>query len=213
MIEIKAVIDGVEYAQNQIASCHVSKGLFSGSTLSIGGCVSAEMEIVLIEPGEIPRGADVKLYARENGGDWIPQGIYFIDTRPKSENLNTVTLSCFDAMLATEQVWLTSDYAGKNWPMPQSDAVADIAARIGVEVDSRTTLSTSFPVEYPVDEYGDITMREVLSYIASSNGGNWIITNEGKLLLVRLSDIPPETNYLIDEKGNAILFGEVRLLV
>lgn len=213
MIEIKAVIAGVEYGQDKIASCHVSKALFSGSTLSAGGCVSAEMEIVLIEPDDIPRGADVKLYARESDGEWIPQGIFFIDTRPKSEVLNTVTLSCFDAMLATEQVWLTPDYASKNWPMPQSDAVADIAARIGVEVDSRTVLSTSFPVEYPVDEYGDITMREVLSYVAMSNAGNWIITNEGKLLLVRLNDIPPETNYLIDKKGNAILFGEVRLIV
>lgn len=212
MIEIKAVIAGVEYGQDKIASCHVSKALFSGSTLSVGGCVSAEMEIVLIEPDDIPRGADVKLYARENGGEWIPQGVFFIDTRPKSEGLNTVTLSCFDAMLATEQVWLTPDYASKNWPMPQSYAVADIAERIGVEVDRRTTLSTSFPVEYPVDEYGDITMREVLSYVAMSNAGNWIITNEGKLLLVRLTDIPPETNYIIDEKGNAILFGEVRIL-
>lgn len=211
MIEIKAVIAGVEYGQDKISSCHVSKALFSGSTLSVGGCVSSEMEIVLIEPDDIPRGADVRLYARD-GGDWIPQGVYFIDTRPQSEGLNTVTLSCFDAMLATEQVWLTPDYASKNWPMPQADAVADIASRIGVEVDSRTVLSTSFPVEYPVNEYGDITMREVLSYIASSNAGNWIITNEGKLLLVRLPDIPPETNYLIDEKGGAILFGEVRIL-
>lgn len=213
MIEIKAVIAGVEYGQDKIASCHVSKALFSGSTLSVGGCVSAEMEIVLIEPDEIPRGADVKLYAREDGGEWIPQGIYFIDTRPISEGLNTVTLSCFDSMLAAEQVWLTPDYASKNWPMPQTDAVADIAARIGVEVDSRTVLSTSFPVEYPVDEYGDITMREVLSYVASSNGGNWIITNEGKLLLVRLSDLPAETNYLVTEKGYAITLGGVRLLV
>ena len=56
-------------------------------------------------------------------------------------------------------------------------------------------------------------MREILSYIAVSNAGNWIITDAGKLLLVGYGDLPEETNFLVTERGEAILFGEVRLLV
>ena len=66
-------------------------------------------------------------------------------------------------------------------------------------------------MDYPVDENGDMTMREVLSGIAISNAGNWVITLEGKLLLIKITDIPPETNYLITEDGDAITFGGVRI--
>ena len=97
--------------------------------------------------------------------------------------------------------------------MPAATAVADIAARMGVAVDSRTVLDASFPMQYPVDDDGDMTMREALGRIAVANAGNWIITDEGKLLLVGLNSMPKETNYLVTENGSAITFGGVRILV
>ena len=145
--------------------------------------------------------------------EWIPKGVFFFSTRKTDKVTGAMTVKGYDAMLKAEQTWLTSDYDTENWPMSQADAVADIAARIGVEVDSRTVLSTAFPVAYPIDENGDLTMREVLGYIAASNAGNWIITDEGNLLLVGYCDIPEETNYLVTENGDVILFGEVKLVV
>ena len=112
-------------------------------------------------------------------------------------------------MLKGEQVWLTNDYSSVNWPMPMSDAVKDLALRLGVEVDDRTKIRSDYSVEYP----GDYTIREVLSYISAAHGGNWIITDAGKLRLVTLMEIPAETNYLIEEYGNAVTFGGVRILV
>lgn len=213
-VKIRATISGKTYNQDRIVSCRANGGLFSGKTLSVGGCVSAQLEIELLNPDEIPRGSSVKVEALPDpAGQWVPQGIFFIDTRTINKELNTITLSCYDAMLKAEQAWLTPEYESKNWPMPQKDAVNDIASRMEIEVDPRTSLTTKFPVEYPVGEYGDLTMREVLSFIAMSNAGNWIITNEGKLLLVKFLDMPPETNYLVDHTGAAILFGEVRILV
>ena len=66
---------------------------------------------------------------------------------------------------------------------------------------------------YPVDDKGDMTMREALGRIAVANAGNWTITDEGKLLLVGLNSMPAETHYLITETGSAITFGGVRILV
>ena len=80
---------------------------------------------------------------------------------------------------------------------------------MGVELDSRTALNGSYQVEYP----NDYTMREVLGYIGAVNGGNWNITETGKLRLVRLNELPPETFLLVTENGSPIRFGEVRILV
>ena len=214
-VEIRAIIDGTTYEQGQITSCRVTSGLFSGSTFSIGGCVAAQMEITLRHPASIARGASITLQCRSGPSDpWIPQGIYFIDTRTHDAATDTLTLSCYDAMLKAEQQWLQPGYELKNWPMPPMTAVEDIAGRMGVTIDGRTVLDPQFPAEYPVDEYGDLTMREALSFIAVSDAGNWIITDEGKLRLIRFDDLPEVEGVLVTEHGAPVVFaGEVTILV
>ena len=56
-------------------------------------------------------------------------------------------------------------------------------------------------------------MREALSRIAIANAGNWVISDDGELLLVGLNSVPAQTNYLITNTGDAILFGGTRILV
>lgn len=213
MREVKAIVSGSEYLQRQIQYCKITRGLFSAPTLSIGGCVSAEMEITLISPGEIPRSAEIKIYCREDGGEWIPQGVFYVDQRSESIVQRTITLKCYDSMLMTEQTWIDDGMSGWDWPASPRNVVENICTRLGITLDSRTSLNESFTVEYPVDEYGDMTMREVLSYIAMANAGNWIITGSGALYLARIAEMPPETSYLVDKDGSVILFGEVRLIV
>ena len=213
--EIKMVIAGVEYGMNNIVSCSTSGGLFSEP--GIGNCASRQIDLEVFPVGTIPRQAKIQAFVRlvygEQASEWIPKGVFFISTRKINKLTGTLTITGYDAMLKAEQTWLTSDYDAENWPMTQADAVSDIAGRIGVEVDSRTVLSEEYPVEYPVGENGDLTMREVLSGIAVSNAGNWIITDAGKLRLVGYGDIPKETNLLVTEHGDAILFGGVRIIV
>lgn len=208
-------IAGVEYGTDKIVSASPSGGLFSEP--GIGNCTSRQIDLEVFPVGTIPRQAKIQAFVRlvygEQASEWIPKGEFFISKRQKNKLTGSLKITGYDAMLKAEQTWLTSDYDAENWPMPQADAVDDIAYRMGVEVDSRTVLSADFPVEYPVGENGDLTMREVLSGIAVSNCGNWIITDAGNLLLVRYGDIPEETSYLIEENGAAILFGEVRVLV
>ena len=95
------------------------------------------------------------------------------------------------------------------WPRTQQAVVNAICARMGVELDSRTVINSTYMVDYP----NDYTMREILGYIAAAHGGCWIITPTGKLRLVTLGVLPAETNYLVDEYGNAITMGGVRILV
>ena len=116
-------------------------------------------------------------------------------------------------MRKANTVWLNNSYAEVNWPMKESEAAADIANRMGVELDERTVLDDVFPIGYPVDENGDLTMWSILEGIGVSNGGSWIISEEEKLRLLRYGDIPEETNFLVDERGRVILIGGVAIRV
>lgn len=213
--EKKLDIAGVEYLQSEIISGKVSGGSFS--KFSIGNCASRQADFEIFPKVDIPKAAEIKVFLRYKYGnqvsEWVPKGVFFISARQKNKITGAYSFAAFDAMLKAEQTWLDSSHAPVNWPMPQKDAVADIAEKMGVEVDLRTSLTTVFPVEFPVGEEGDYSMREVLSYIAVSNAGNWVITDEGKLRLLRRGELPVETFYLVDESGGAILFGGVRLIV
>lgn len=213
--ETKLDISGTEYTEANIVSVETSGGLYT--TPGIGNCAARQINLEVLPIGTIPRQAQIKVYVRlvlgNQTSEWIPKGTFFISTRARNKVTDSLTITGYDAMLKAESVWLNSNYDIENWPMSQIDAVDDIAYRMGVEVDSRTVLSSQFPVNYPVDENGDLTMREVLGYIAVSNAGNWIITDEGKLLLVKFGDIPDETNYLVNEGGNCITIGGDRILV
>lgn len=192
--EIKLNIAGVEYGMGNIISCYTSGGIFSDP--GIGNCTSRQIELEVLPVGTIPRQAKIQVFVRivygGQSSEWIPKGEFFISKRQKNKLTGSLKITGYDAMLKAEQIWLTADYDTQTWPMSQADAVNDIAYRIGVEVDSRTVLSADYPVEYPTGENGDLTMREVLGYIATSNAGNWIITDDGKLRLIGYADTPAE---------------------
>lgn len=213
--EVKLIIAGTEYSQKNIISVNVNGGLFDD--VGIGNCLSREANIELFQISDIPKQAKIEIYVRlvcgESVSEWVPKGVFFISTRKKNKISNALQITAYDAMLKAEGTWLDGSHDPVSWPMPQQQAVQDIANKIGIGIDQRTILTSSFPVEFPVGEEGDYSMREVLANIAVSNAGNWIITDEGKLRLIKLGDIPDETSYLIDNNGSAILFGEVRLIV
>lgn len=216
-VETKLSIAGVEYSQADIVkdSLRVYGGLYS--TFGIGNCCARQIEFEIMPKGEIARQAEIKVFARlasgEQVSEWIPKGVFYFATRKTDRKTGVLSVHGYDSMLKAEQTWLDSSYDAETWPMPVWTAVNDIAARMGVAVDSRTQLNAAFPVQYPVDSDGDMTMREALGRIAVANAGNWIITDDGKLLLVGLNSIPKETNHLVTETGSAITFGGVRILV
>ena len=215
--EHKAVIAGVEYGEADIVGVpEVTRAMFAGNTPGIGGCVAGVLDLSIIPKGEIPKMAEIRMFTRLVGevngvrqaSEWIPKGVFFIDTRTTDWSSGVMTIRAYDAMLKAEQSFLT-EVTEDDWPKPMGEVVAEIAQRMGVELDSRTTLSAAFRVGLPL-EY---TMREVMQHIAVAMAGNWYITDAGKLRLVSLAQLPVETGYLVSEDGDVILFGDVRILV
>ena len=205
--EYKFDIDGVIYGKDAEVSNSVESQLFE--EFGIGNACCATLKLSLITDN-IPRGATIKRYLRLVNGDmateWIPKGVFF--TNRRSCDGDYWEIEAYDAMRKADIVWDPDQ--SLEFPMTMPDAVNVFCQLMGVELDSRTTLNSSYTIDYPANDY---TIRNELCFIAAAHGGNWIITDAGKLLLVPLLSMPTETNNLITERGTAITFGGVRILV
>ena len=213
IIEIQAVVAGVTYNDQQdIISCEITRTLFSQVTPGIGNCCSAELDLTFMPSQPVPRMAEIQISVRavvgEQASEWVPQGTFYTDTR-STGILGDVTIHAYDAMLMADQPFFTQGDIGQ-WPQTMSAVAQQIATAMGVTIDSRTVLNSTYTMEFPGT---DQNMRTVLGYIGAANGGNWIITPAGELRLIGLTDVPADTDLLVTENGNAILFGEVRLIV
>lgn len=208
------------YGQDKIVSATTRASMLD-STLTIGNCVAKELNLVLTNLTgmlTIPRMAQIRMQFRLNDGttqsEWLPKGVYFIDTRDESYG-GVLTIDAFDPMLKAEQSFTRPGQQGQ-WPRSDITVVNQIASRIGVTVDARTTaiITHNYQIPYPGYGEGAYTCREILGYIGTMYGGNWIITEENKLRLIILGDIPPgDTNLLVDQYGDYITIGGYRIIV
>lgn len=204
------------YKNDSIFSVEVSYRLFNEEQPSVGGCLSAELKVRMLKPSvEIPRMSKVIPYVRVTDGvtysEWIPQGVFWIDTREVTHNddgLDVLSFTAFDAMLKTEDAYPSVNHG---FPISDISTVEEIAATIGVGVDPRTysAVSAAYSISAPLG----YSMREVLGNIAAMYAGNWIMNYDGQLRLVCLTELPQETNYLIDQAYDVITFGGDRVLV
>ena len=210
--EHRVVIAGTTYGQGQIISLRTSANLFAENTMGVGGAVAKEIDLILRAPGTIPRMAQMipayRLVNGEQQSEWVQKGVFWIDTRSTDDLTGALTIHGYDAMLRAEQVWEPEQ--SLEFPMTMQAAVEEIARLMGITIDARTVLSTAYTIDYPANNY---TLRDVLRYIAAAHAGNFIITDAGELRLVTFGEIPPETNYLVEENGDAITFGGDRILV
>lgn len=210
------------YGEDILISMTTSRKVFQQELPTVGGCIAGEITIEMREPPEaIPRQAKLIPYVRlwsldgTRCSEWVQKGVFYIDTRKKKEDTTGIikySIQGYDDILKTEQ-----EYTGSalEWPAHDEDVVWEIAKHIGVKIDIRTLdIITN---EYQVDDVTGYTYREVLGYIAAMYGGNFIMSDEGLLLLVAMGDVSAddnvETNYLIDEVGNILTVGGDRILV
>ena len=208
------------FTESVIFSLKTYHSLFSDDVPMIGGVVAGEIEVSMLNPvGTIPRMAQIILYIRlvsvdgTEHSDWINKGNFFIDTREITHNdngLEILKIHGYDALAKAQMQYPSSSIF---YPALDTAIVRECAKKgaLDVEVDDRTftVMNGGYRYGLPVG----YSIGEVLSYIAISYCGNWVITDEGKLRLVTLDEVPKETRYLVDEYGYAITFGGERILV
>lgn len=207
------------FLEDQIISIRTSIRLFDNDP-ELGQAISQEIELEMMNPAGtiVPMGLVVPYVRVCNAAEkseWIQQGVFYIDTREISDNhsdLVTLKIHGFDAMLTAEQYW--HDNGSLNWSsgtVIDTAMVGNIAEIMDISVDERTwdIMTSNYQIPMPMQ----YTLREILGYIASMYAGCFIITEVGQLRLVSLLELPPETNLLIDNVGDFIVFGSDRIKV
>lgn len=215
--ETRLDIAGTTHGEDEIFSLKTTRRVFSADAPMVGCAVGGEIDCQILMPSEtIPRMAEIRPHVRlvssvdDKISEWIPKGLFFIDTREvthNSDDLDILTVHGYDAMLKAGAPFPSNTLT---WPQTNHKAVVKlIADTMGVKVDDRTNamLTKTYAIQLPA-EY---TMQETLGFIAGMYGGNFIINDAGELMLVTLYGLPEETFLLIDEYDNYITFGGVRI--
>lgn len=178
--------NSVEYGMSEIKNVSVEASILT-SDKWVGRAISRKMSLSILASIGVPRMAKIDVYVRlvlnSVYTDYAPIGTFWVDERGKGRVWRSLT--CYDAMMKAAQTFIDETLEFGNWPISMEDAVAEICTRIGVALDSRTTILTG--ADYAVPYTNDLTMREVLENIAAAHGGNWTITASGDLRLVALS--------------------------
>ena len=187
--EVRVSAADTVYGQGQIVSMTTSGGFFTNNTMEIGGAAAREIDLTLFldHSASVPKMAELRPACRLIRGaetsEWLSKGVFYIDSRDEEQAAGgrLLVFHGFDAMLKAEQEWVPDQ--SLEFPMTMAAAAAELARLMGTELDPRCRLRTDYFVDYPANGY---TQRDVLRFIAAAHAGNWIITDEGRLLLVPL---------------------------
>lgn len=216
--EASLIIDGSpsRVERDKIWSLKTHSVAFAQRTPGVGACLSSELDASITRPTwSVPKMAKVRPYIRVTDGvdysEWVPQGVYYIDTREHTKNddgLNLMNFHCYDGMLKAEQDYPETSIS---WPAKDADVIREVAGFLGVGVDQRTwdIVNKNYEIGLPVG----YSLRETLGNIGAMYAGNWVMNYDGDLLLIALGNIIKETNYLITESNQVIVFGGDRILV
>lgn len=218
--ESRLLVDGTAYGESTIikGSLKTAVALFAGDTPTVGGAVAGEINVQLlgVASSSVARMAELRPQVRLVGdsgepSEWVAQGVYNVDKRSYNKQTGVLTLHGYDKMLATEQ-WYTGSVGTGG--VTDITIVNRVCTQVGITLDSETdSFFSASGKNYKVTKPRNYTCRELLQAIAGWYGGNWCMTPVGKLRLVLLNSLPKETNYLVDNGGNAITFGGDRILV
>lgn len=205
------------FLEDKLISVNSNHEFFADGSPGVGSAVSGYVDVQMVAPYNVPKKARVSLHCRAVNdtevSEWVPQGVYFIDTREQTNTgigYDVLTFTAYDAMLLAD-VTYPSD-SEHDYPMLDKTMVQFIADNMkidpygrGIQVDPRTweIMTAGYKFPFPVG----YSMREALCMIAAAYAGIFIISPTGELRLVSMFDLPPETRHLITEDGYKITFG------
>lgn len=141
--ECKLEINGVVYDMDTLVSMRTSGGLFE--TIGVGNTIAGTIDVELIaKSNTIPTMAQLRPYVRATNGttnsEWLPKGVYWIDTREYDKESGVLKLSGMDAMLKGEQDYMQTGAQG-TWPQIDRNVVCDIAKKLGIGSNQFTAIT------------------------------------------------------------------------
>lgn len=200
-LEAQAIIGGVVYGSDEVVEFTVEDMIAGGDELTIGTVIPAKLSMQLKTTSVISTNAKIVPEIRLNGSEgyteWIPMGEFYIDSR-KYQN-GVWSFECVDKLITTEQPYVSS----LTYPASMALVFEEICTILSI--DSDVVINPAFQIPYK-DE--TISIREMLSCIASAHGANIKLNRAGELVFVPLSaNLTPvatitASNYIRAEQTN-----------
>lgn len=185
--EIKAEVGGTTYSHGQVVEFTIENSLIPGNEFALGTVIPAKLTVRIRTQDIIPTNAKIRPYVRLNGiqgyTEWVALGEFYIDSRTNAEDV--YTLVCYDRLVITNQTFVSNLV----YPNTMDNVMQEICGQMGIELTEGTVIQP-YPVPYKDLE---ITIREMLSYIAVAHASNVRITKDGKLDFVKFDESAPTT--------------------
>ncbi len=184
--EKRIIINGTIYTENDMFSFSVDRGVIFDD-FAIGKATGADLSAVLLteDKDKVKRRERVDFQVRITTLDygdtpWYPFGVFY--TNEAKTTKSETSIVAYDSMYKIENEELEES------SMSCWDALNSIASYMEIEIDDSVYLERDITLE-GVNKY---TMRKVLGYIAGLNGGNFFISEENKLKLMKfeINDTP-----------------------
>ena len=154
----------------------------------IGNTPCFTMECCLRQKGlDIPKGAWLELQVRLQNStqytNWISLGKFKVNKRVSYPD-GWVKLSCRDRMQMANQLFIKDESVDiTTWPKPMTEVMSMSLEIMGITLDPSTTINEGegWAVSLPLG----LSIRTIWSSIAAAHGGNFIITPQDTLKLIR----------------------------
>jgi len=173
--DTKVIINGVEHGSNEVVEWDIMETITESESYTIGNAIPTKFELKIYTQSIFPTNAEMKPYIRLIDTEWIPLGVFYVDSRKESEG-GIWEFVCYDKLMQANQPWETELYL----PASMFQVVEEICDVLEIQLAPDTSLM--FEVPLVTHEF---TMRQVLGYIAGCQGANAKINRNGELAFIK----------------------------
>jgi len=178
--ETKALVGTTSYDNTKVVEFDIEDSVIASDDFSIGNVIPSKLTITIKSTDSIATNAKISPAVRLNGvsgwAEWVPLGSYYIDSRTFQNDVWKFT--CYDKLILAQQAYVSS----LTYPAHMSAVMNEITGQLGIVLDPSVVINASYMIPYK-DE--DITIRDMISYIASAHGASARMTKDEKLTFVK----------------------------
>jgi len=189
--ETKALVGTTTYDNTKVVEFDTEDSVVPSEDFSIGNVIPSKLTITIKTTDSIATNAkitpSVRLYGASGWTEWVPLGSYYIDSRNHQNDVWKFV--CYDKLILAQQLYVSA----LTYPIAMSSVMTEIAGQLGITLDSSVGINHTYEIPYK-DE--DITIRDMLSYIASAHGASVKMTKDEKLAFVEFAPGAAQTAIL-----------------
>lgn len=186
-VQYRFTVNGDDYYEADIIDGTIDETLFE--RFSIGNLYTKTLDCTFLPSATVPRKATIEVAFRVANGtqtsDWYPKGTYYVSTRTLMED-GSLKIKAYDGSLKAKVVFAPE---GSTWQETTVFALyEEICDKLGIDENEDTAdyledNDLSITVAPDIGQSGT-TMKEILSYIGTLYGKNWIVNEYNELAMI-----------------------------